>query len=331
MLTGPRSAVAGIALALLLGPAPTAFAAAEKPNPKPTVAPPTDCGDLSLCIGAGVDGTLPQAPSTRNGGKPAAGGSSKPGKKPKCQIYSGGGTNTGGGKGGDAGAVTVPCKDPELGSFSDGCYYKPATPQPPAEDPAWKGHKPGDGAIYQRSCPMGPTSTQGYVWMDQPPAAAAVDPAQLAQEALDKMTLKGPDIGITPKPGGKGVVGMPVWMWTEKSAETYGPNSASASAGGITVTATAKVSKIVWKMGDGTSVTCHTAGSPYKASYGKKDSPDCGHAYSKPSSTEPSGKYHVTATATWDIDWEGGGQTGDLTEIRDSDVDITVAEVQVLN
>ncbi|WNI34456.1 ATP/GTP-binding protein [Streptomyces sp. ITFR-6] len=168
------------------------------------------------------------------------------------------------------------------------------------------------------------------VWAADPPAAQ-VDPAVVAQQAVDKMLLKGPQIGITPKPGGKGVVGMPVYMWTGKGPATYGPNQASATAGAVTVTATAKVSKIVWTMGDGTAVTCTTAGTPYRAEYGKKSSPDCGHRYTAPSSSTESGKYHVTATSTWTIDWTGGGQTGQLTEIRDSTVDITVAEVQVLN
>ncbi|MEV0493703.1 ATP/GTP-binding protein [Streptomyces atratus] len=174
-------------------------------------------------------------------------------------------------------------------------------------------------------------ATRTMVWAAAPPAAAAVDPAVLAQAAVDKMLLRGPQIGITPKPGGKGVVGMPVYMWTARGAETYGPNTASASAGGVTVTATARVTRIVWQMGDGKTITCTTAGTPYKAEYGKKPSPDCGYRYRQPSSTQESGKYHVTATSTWTIDWTGGGQSGQLTEIRDSDVDITVAEVQVLN
>lgn len=169
-----------------------------------------------------------------------------------------------------------------------------------------------------------------YGGPDGPPKPA-VAPVVLAQVAVDQMLLKAPAIGITPKPGGKGVVGMPVYMWTAKEPETYGPNTASATAGAVTVTATAKVSKIVWAMGDGTTVTCTTAGTPYRAEYGKKPSPDCGHRYTLPSSTQRSGKYHVTATSTWTIDWEGGGQRGQLTEVRDSAVDVTVAEVQVLN
>ncbi|MER6610796.1 ATP/GTP-binding protein [Streptomyces sp. NPDC000927] len=213
------------------------------------------------------------------------------------------------------------------------CTYKLADPQPPAGSVEWDGHQPGDGAVYEKTCAPGNTDaaiTQ-LVWAPSPPAAAQVDPAVLAEQAVDKMLLSGPRIGITPKPGNTGVVGMPVYMWTATGAETYGPNTATATAGGVTVTATAKVSKIVWQMGDGTTVTCTTAGTPYKAEYGKTPSPDCGHRYTRPSSVQPSGTYHVTATSTWTIDWTGGGQNGQLTETRASAVDITVAEVQVLN
>ncbi|MGW0651148.1 ATP/GTP-binding protein [Streptomyces umbrinus] len=221
------------------------------------------------------------------------------------------------------------------------CTVSKLDPQPPAGSELWQGHDPSEGAMYVRVCPalqaaagagFGGLAGPQVFWAAQAPVAN-VDPAQLAQEALDKMTLLGPDIQITPRPGGKGVVGMPVWMWTTQSAETYGPNSASASAGGITVTATAKVKRIVWDMGDGTTVTCTTAGTPYKAEFGKKDSPDCGTRYSDPSSTQPGGRYHVTATSTWQVDWQvnGGGETGQLAATRNNAVDINIAEVQVLN
>ncbi|MFD5790509.1 ATP/GTP-binding protein [Streptomyces sp. NPDC127037] len=212
------------------------------------------------------------------------------------------------------------------------CTYKLADPQPPAGSIEWDGHKPGDGAVYEKICAPGATDAaiSQMIWAPAPPVAQ-MDPAVVAQIAVDKMLLKAPDIGITPKPGGKGVVGMPVYMWTAKGPETYGPNTASATAGAVTVTATARVSRIVWVMGDGTTVTCTTAGTPYRAEYGKKPSPDCGHRYTLPSSTQGSGKYHVTATSTWTIDWTGGGQSGRLTEVRQSAVDVTITEVQVLN
>lgn len=215
------------------------------------------------------------------------------------------------------------------------CTIRKLDPQPDASSELWEGHKPGDGAIYVSPCAEvnvgGATdSTMGRVFwaQDQP---EAVDPAILARRAVDKMLLRGPEIGIAPKPGGTGVIGMPVYMWTAAGPETFGPNTASATAGAVTVTAVAKVSKIVWSMGDGKSVVCTTAGTPYKKSFGAQPSPDCGHRYTRPSSTQASGKYHVTATSTWTIDWTGGGTTGQLTEVRDSDVDISVAEVQVVN
>ncbi|MFE7649908.1 hypothetical protein [Streptomyces phaeoluteigriseus] len=75
------------------------------------------------------------------------------------------------------------------------------------------------------------------IWLaDPPPAAAAVNPAELAQRAVDSMKLAGPDI-TSPKAAGRYLVGMPMWMWVNQSPTTYGPNTASASAGAVTVTA----------------------------------------------------------------------------------------------
>ncbi|MFI8930608.1 ATP/GTP-binding protein [Streptomyces sp. NPDC053474] len=301
-----RQALTAVTSAIVLtGTLQTSPATAD-PDPKPTAGVGA-CALLDMCINAGVGAS--------------------PGGSGKSGGHTGGSRKSGGKKGAPAGAGP--------------CIVVKMDPQPPASSSVWDGHAPGKGAIYTRMCPVaaaGAGAAGGLLGAPQTfwaPAApvATVDPAQLAQEALDKMTLRGPDIGITPKPGGKGVVGMPVWMWTTKSAETYGPNRASASAGGITVTATARVKRIVWSMGDGTSVTCTTAGTPYKRSYGKKDSPDCGHHYSTPSSLEPGGRFHVTATSTWQVDWEvdGGGESGELSATRASDVDITVAEVQILN
>ncbi|MFC7512143.1 ATP/GTP-binding protein [Streptomyces thermocarboxydus] len=164
------------------------------------------------------------------------------------------------------------------------CVYKLADPQPPAGSLDWQGHEPGDGAVYEQTCGWGGVDGDvivRMVWLADPPPQETVDPAVLAQRAVDSMTLLGPDIA-SPRVAGKYTVGVPMWMWVNRSATTYGPNTASASAGGITVTATAKVSKIVWKMGDGASVTCNGPGTPYTSSQGMAESPTCGHVYSRP-------------------------------------------------
>lgn len=263
--------------------------------------------------------TQESAGQPRGHGKPASSGGGSA-KKPKCRD-------------GLQSNVEVPCNLDGLGTWSNAhnCYFKAADPQPPAGDPAREGHAADDGAVYNAYCPNNPNMQS--MWFAQPPngAAAAVDPKVLALQAVKKMTLLGPDIGIAPKPGGKGVVGMPVWMWANDAPNAWGPVVASASAGAVTVTATAKVSKVAWSMGDGSKVVCNGRGTAYKAAFGKKVSPDCGYRYDQPSTAASSGKYHVTAAATWTIDWQGGGQSGQLTEVRANAVDITVAEVQVLN
>ncbi|MFF7321140.1 ATP/GTP-binding protein [Streptomyces albogriseolus] len=212
------------------------------------------------------------------------------------------------------------------------CVYKLADPQPPAGSLDWQGHEPGDGAVYEQTCGWGGLDGDTIVrmvWLAEAPQQETVDPAVLAQRAVDSMTLLGPDIA-SPRATGRYTVGVPVWMWVNQGPTTYGPNTASASAGGVTVTATAKVSKIVWQMGDGSTVACAGPGTPYKGSSGMVESPTCGHRYSTTSANASGDRYIVTATSTWTIDWQGGGQSGQLEEIRQSDVQVSVGELQVV-
>ncbi|GGR05030.1 ATP/GTP-binding protein [Streptomyces pilosus] len=234
---------------------------------------------------------------------------------------------TGAGGSGNAGDQADGGKSTDLTN----CTYKLLDPPPPAGSLDWEGHEPGDGAVYEETCRWGDSGDTivRIVWLAEPPGEDAIDPAVLAQQAVDKMTLLGPDIA-SPRSAGRYSVGVPMWMWVNQSATTYGPNTASASAGGVTVTAVANVSKIAWRMGDGSTVTCTGPGTPYSGSAGMAESPTCGHVYSTTSASAPGGKYAVAATSTWTIDWQGGGAAGQLTEIRQSDVQVAVGEVQVV-
>ncbi|MEU9313777.1 hypothetical protein [Streptomyces sp. NPDC048256] len=91
----------------------------------------------------------------------------------------------------------------------------------------------------------------------------------------------------------------------------------------------------VWTMGDGAVVTCAGPGTPYTAAAGKSDSPTCGHTYSRTSAHQPEGRYPVTATSTWTIDRQattgGGGQAGQLTETRQTQIQVPLLELQVLD
>ncbi|MFI5831982.1 hypothetical protein ACIA6C_32805 [Streptomyces sp. NPDC051578] len=85
-------------------------------------------------------------------------------------------------------------------------------------------------------------------------------------------------------------------------------------------------------MGDGTTVTCSGPGTPYAAARGMTPSPDCGHRYSATSAGQSGARYQGTATATWTVNWAvtGGGQSGQLTEVRQSPFTVSVGELQVV-
>ncbi|HEY6932315.1 MAG TPA: hypothetical protein VI452_02875 [Marmoricola sp.] len=232
-------------------------------------------------------------------------------------------------------AGPVPCSSGAgYWSNSYNCYISAAKPPPPAGDPSWHGHPPGDGAVYD--CYQPQTDIDVYIWAADPPPGSATGPSprDVAQVAVKKMGLSAIDIGIAPEPGPNsvGIVGMPVWLWVQDpNAHTFGPATASASAGGITVAATARVRQITWDLGDGTQVVCQGAGTPYQPSYGDRQSPDCGHVYDKSSAHQPGGRYTVTATSEWVITWQGAGQTGTIRlDGLTRSVQITVGEAQVL-
>lgn len=162
-----------------------------------------------------------------------------------------------------------------------------------------------------------------------PPAATPAQPQvtifQVIQMAMAKIQLPAPDMGSAPctDAGCKGTVGAPAWFWLEGDQwKTY---SDSASAGGLTVSVSAKPSKVVWSLGDGQSVTCTSAGTPYSTSRGWASSPDCGI----PSGYSKAGTYTMTASMTYDVTF-GGDASSTTTLVRTSTSSVTVGEYQAV-
>lgn len=254
-----------------------------------------------------------------------------------------GGPGNGGGGGGGGGGVLRCSTDGEGGMIvgclhhygyymGDGCFSKLMEPQPPAGDPFWEGHAPGDGAVYVISCGWPGFVVPNFEWRaTAPPGFGGLpSPAELAARAINQLPIRGPVITTAPDAAGSGLVGLPVWIWTPAFEATWGPSSRTASVPGLSVTATAKATKIVYQMGNGDSITCTAPGTPYHPSFGRAKSPDCGYnGYAKPSSTV-GGRYTITGTTTWQINWAGGGETGDVTVTRTSTATIDIDELQVI-
>ena len=85
--------------------------------------------------------------------------------------------------------------------------------------------------------------------------------------------------------------------------------------------------------GDGSTVTCHGAGTPYtSADNPASASPDCGHTYTSSSAGQPGGAFQATATIAWDITWRKPGvQRGPAAVVHTAVAAFRVAESQALN
>ena len=61
-------------------------------------------------------------------------------------------------------------------------------------------------------------------------------------------------------------------------------------------------------------------------------SPTCGYRYTVPSATtaNPNGRYTVTATTYWRVEWSGGGQSGVLTPTSQSQTSVRIGEIPVV-
>jgi hypothetical protein len=268
---------------------------------------------------AAVSGT--PVPGTQ-GGPPGDGGSNGP--APQCFLMDGGFK------------ITFDCWSDQWGAFemAEGCFLKRADPQPPAGDPAWAGHAPTDGAVYDRNCPsagggLAVVVPNGQEWRAGPPPGTPVGPtpAQVAAEALAELTVYGPQIGTAPQATGHGLVGLPVWLWTDRNADTWGPIKVSKTDGGITVNLEADAQYVVWDMGDGHSVRCDNPGTSFSGD--GTASPTCGYRYLAPSRDEPGGAYTVTATTHWLVTWAANtGDGGTLsTDVPDTTT-ITIDELE---
>ena len=221
----------------------------------------------------------------------------------------------------------VPCSNPELGTWSNAraCYIKAESPPPPLTDAVWSGNT--TGSIYRCSASGIWSGPGSYLfWADTAPGVVP-DPRVLAQQAVTQMRLRAVTIGMAPdpSPGSVGLVGLPIWLWVASPDQsTWGPNTKTASAGGYSVTATGKVTQVVWSMGDGGTVACTSTGTSYTDSFGMSASPDCGYRYTK------QGTYTVTATSYWTINWSGIGESGVINQTYTSSVVVTIGELQTV-
>lgn len=259
----------------------------------------------------------------------------------------------GSGDGGGGGEQTcehlgndVPCSS-DYGSWDGGCYVRSASPQPPSTAPIWEGNT--DGVIvectpYQcvnagdvETCPG-----HGYYWSPDAPAPVGLSAEQLAQQALVAMNLSTGEIGSTPppssgNPNAVGAVGLPIWLWIANNAEnTTGPANARAEDNGLVVTATGTLDRVEWTLSAANGVTvgaitcdgANAPGTPYDGRNSAEPSPTCGFGADLNNSP---GNLTLTGTAHWSVEWQGGGQSGQIDFTAPSNsTQLRIGELQML-
>ncbi len=240
--------------------------------------------------------------------------------------------------GGAGGAVKYPTKlrcsyqrstfRPPAGAIKASYLDKGSTGRPPVMQaefrtvpavPTAASPRPGEkGSWYEYQCSGNAARDALYrppVWIpdDEDALAEAAppppSPAQLAQQAREQLRLPSPVIRASP--AREQLVHLPTWLWLARGS--WGSRSAIASVPGVSVTAVARPQKVVWKLGDGSPVTCKGPGTPYggkSAVSAKRPSPDCGHTYRSSSAGQPGGAYAVSATVHWTVSWSGAGESG---------------------
>ncbi|HEY0540702.1 MAG TPA: hypothetical protein VGD53_20195 [Actinoallomurus sp.] len=153
---------------------------------------------------------------------------------------------------------------------------------------------------------------------------AAIPTIELAYEARNRLVLPPPTVHTSPP--NRTYVQLRTGLWIDPG--DFAEETAAAPLPGTTVTAIAKPRDVTWNMGEGTTITCKTAGS--------RNGRSCGYTYPQSSAGRPGGKYPIIVTVTWDVSWTctgvcdapAGDWGPDSTMTKETNTSLAVGEVQ---
>lgn len=155
------------------------------------------------------------------------------------------------------------------------------------------------------------------------------DPAVVARQARKSVAVPIPPIATSPRADRRLYTGVRTWLWLDPSWwREYG---ATAEAGGVTATVSAKPIRTVWSMGDGGEVTCAGPGVAWRPGM-PDDATYCSYHYKHSSVTRPEGTFLITVTVDFDVTWTSStGPGGRLARItRSAARAVEVGEIQAI-
>ncbi|WP_055483861.1 hypothetical protein [Sphaerimonospora mesophila] len=170
----------------------------------------------------------------------------------------------------------------------------------------------GENGISYLQCKRGPDGQRNVFQGITPgdPAAPAVTPEMLLQQAVRQLTPPAPQVATAPPRGKDGLVGLPHFFWVERSQ--WHPISKRVTSGPVWAEATATPTALVISPGAGqTEFVCSGPGKPYdRRELASRQKSDCAYLFTRSSARLPGSHYRVTVTIRWTATWTGSGGAG---------------------
>lgn len=151
-------------------------------------------------------------------------------------------------------------------------------------------------------------TTGGREWHDdnEQPGLEPINMGDIYKRIHEIFHPDAPNISFMPdqSPNDPMLVKLPVWLWVNPNDSNYRDFHGNTDVKERKLTVSAHVVNTSYKMGDGNTINCTTAGTPYDETHGANPSPDCGYTY------QHSGTYNVETTFIWKIDYDINGKPG---------------------
>lgn len=192
------------------------------------------------------------------------------------------------------------------------CAWRPVSL--PAGNAAWGGNDPSTGSLVVNTCngpatylfvPNAADAASGAAALPPPPPP---DPAVLAQQAYEELTLPSPvarrsppETNSDPAYGGSPYtwVGLWTWFWVDD----WQPVQRTVELLGVSATVTATPTALEFDPGDGSGpVTCAGQGRPWTDADGNEppSGGGCGYVYR---SVTPTGPVTASTSVRWSVAW----------------------------
>lgn len=193
-------------------------------------------------------------------------------------------------------------------------------------DPAGTRLYSATGRWLERWCDGGTVEVNGQFLV---PQGQAIDPRQLALQAWNKIAIGAPPIGTSPEADRRLYVRVPTWLWV--GGDWWQSYTASASAGRVTATVTARPTTASWSTGDGAGLSCAGPGVVWQRGM-SDDATYCKHTYTDSSAGRPGGTYTLAVSVPFEVTWTSSvGAGGSLAGVaREASRAVEVGEIQAV-